>query len=952
MDLYQIISYPLYAGGILEVIFGIALLKQAPRRDRAMLAGAILFFSAAAYVLCTAVSYTLESQGLDFNFYNRASWIGWFMVPACLQFIYYVQDANSRAARVVGYVLYPFWGAVFALTLTTDLVEPGDPSLLPFHAVNGPLEEPLRIIGTAMAAWLLVEVYRTKRRMTGIRKAQLNLFFYGSLFFILGCILIAGILPLFGAINPALASFFSLPWVVLTYYSIARRRLFDLRLMTSSALNIAVLSILFSLIHIALFKLFSPTLGESPAILVSLSLLGIVFFGTRLSRMMQQWIQRLVLKDRYDYQVVLKESIKAVLTILDPDELLDYIIAIMKKSLGVENVCLELEDGGASCFQRQGNGPPPEPVQNRPPREAVAGWLRRTGRTAVQEELDPEESGAEGELVREYMKAAGAELIIPLSYKGALTGWIALGRKGNQERYVQSDIDLLESLAGHAAIAIENARLYQESSRVTTTLRESESKFRILADTAAMAIFIHQGGNFLYANRAGEVIGGYTVEEYLTMNFMSLVHPDYVELVKTRARERLAGSGELPTQYEFKIQRKDGGERWVLMTAGISAFDGKPAVMGTLIDITARKQAEEERERYYRELQKATQSLGESEAKFRILAETTSAGIFIHRGGKLIYANPAGERVTGYTHADFMAMDFWEIIHPAYRELVRERGRARLSGAPLPPEYEFKILTRGGGERWVNISAGVIEYEGEPAVLATIFDITDRKRAEEEKLALLEERIAEEKRHLLEKERLLMDLHDGIGGITTNISILSELARKESDLEAIRNTLATISRLSQEGVSEIRSFMQSLDTGELNWRALAAEFRNQGTGMLEPHNVSFELESRIEDGPERPGSLLWMNLRKIYKEALTNVIKHAAADSVSVFLHVSPAGLLLTIRDSGTGLKSRQGQGRGLLNMKRRAEDIGGRFSVSAGDGTTVRVEIPLPLKYPARGMD
>ncbi len=80
--------------------------------------------------------------------------------------------------------------------------------------------------------------------------------------------------------------------------------------------------------------------------------------------------------------------------------------------------------------------------------------------------------------------------------------------------------------------------------RAIVSLRESEEKFRTLAETAAMAIFIHQGGNFLYANRAAEVIGGYTVDEYLTMHFMSLVHPDFVEMVKRRASERLTGNSD------------------------------------------------------------------------------------------------------------------------------------------------------------------------------------------------------------------------------------------------------------------------------------------------------------------------------------------------------------------------------------------------------------------------
>jgi signal transduction histidine kinase len=251
------------------------------------------------------------------------------------------------------------------------------------------------------------------------------------------------------------------------------------------------------------------------------------------------------------------------------------------------------------------------------------------------------------------------------------------------------------------------------------------------------------------------------------------------------------------------------------------------------------------------------------------------------------------------------------------------------------------------------MTAGVIEYEGKPAIIATLFDITDRKRAEEEKVNLYEDRIAEEKRHLMEKEKLLMDLHDGIGGITTNIGILVELARKATDIEGVKSTLNTISRLSREGISEIRSFMHSLDTRELNWRSLATELRSQGTNMVEPHRIAFALEVSLEDIQEQPGSLLWVNLFKIYKEALTNVIKHSKADSVAVALKVAKDGLLLIVHDNGTGWEEGRGNGRGISNMKKRAKETGGRLTLTfgRGSGTRVSLEIPLPLKYPVQGM-
>ncbi len=211
----------------------------------------------------------------------------------------------------------------------------------------------------------------------------------------------------------------------------------------------------------------------------------------------------------------------------------------------------------------------------------------------------------------------------------------------------------------------------------------------------------------------------------------------------------------------------------------------------------------------------------------------------------------------------------------------------------------------------------------------------------------IEERLAQEQRHLLEKEKLMMDLHDGIGGITTNISILSSLARQSTDLEHIKKTLATITRLSNEGVSEIRSFMQSLDSRELTWRALGVEIKKQGSAIVEPHCISFTAEMTMDCPAEQPGSLLWLNLFRIYKESLTNVIKHSQATSVTVLLNVTVNNLRLTVQDNGLGLEKTSNPGRGLPNMEKRAREVGGVLSVSgSGKGTQVNLNIPLPMKY------
>jgi len=951
MTRFELIGYPLFFISAIEFLLTFILLREKPSTSLHKITAAFSFF-AASYCLFAGIVYIRASLGLDYDIFYRACWIGWIDIAPGFQLLYYMKEDKSPASRRVVLGLYAFWIIIYILCLFTDLVETGAYSLLPYVDRGGPLEIPARLVGAVLIFWFIYELDRLRRHSMGIKRTQVNYLLVGLLIYAAGVALATGVFQLFGGLgfDPSLGSYFSLPWVALTLYAITRYRLFDVSLIISRALMIVFLTLLLSSLQIGLFKLFEPVMGASLAILISISLIGTVFFGTHLSRKVQWRILQFIMKHKYDYQEILKESIKAIITILDLDELLDYIIASMKKGLGVENISLFLKEKEDHFFLWYGESVHREKESECPLNDTAIEWLRRKGRIVVREELETASYG-DNLVMSEHMRKTGAELIIPLIYKGDIKGFIALGQKGSGGPYVRSDIDLLELLAAHAAIAIENARLYEEAKRSKASLLESESKFRTLADTASIAIFIHQGGKFLYANHAAEIIGGYTIDEYLAMDFLSLTHPDYLDTINSRVRERLS-SGQSPIQHEFKIVRKDGKERWVLMTAGITEYEGSTGVIGTLVDITARKQAEEETERLFRELEKATRSLKESEAKFRILAETTTAGIFIHRGEKFLYANTAGEQLTGYKQDELLSMDYWSIVHPEYREMARERGQSRLAGVKVPQDYEFKITIKNGGQRWVNITAGIIEYQGEPAIISTLFDITARKHAEEEKenfygesVKQYQKRIEEEKRFRIEKEKILMDLHDGIGGITTNIGILAELAQKASSLPEIKKTVSVISRLSKEGISEIRGFMHSLDYSDLNWRTLVAELRNQGTNMVEPHAITFALEASIDETHEQPGSLLWVNLFKIYKESLTNVIKHSRARNVRAKLKINQEKLLLSIEDDGVGL-GEGSRGRGLSNMRMRAEELGGRVTILPNSGTQVIVELPLPVKY------
>ncbi len=111
--------------------------------------------------------------------------------------------------------------------------------------------------------------------------------------------------------------------------------------------------------------------------------------------------------------------------------------------------------------------------------------------------------------------------------------------------------------------------------------------------------------------------------------------------------------------------------------------------------------------------------------------DSYGAAAFIVQGEGTRYVNRALEVMTGYSAAELLGMPYWEVVHPDHRELTRTRGLARQRNEPVPPEYEVKFLRKDGQSLWVLLSAGVIELEGRPAVLATAVDISERKASEE-----------------------------------------------------------------------------------------------------------------------------------------------------------------------------------------------------------------------------
>jgi signal transduction histidine kinase len=210
-----------------------------------------------------------------------------------------------------------------------------------------------------------------------------------------------------------------------------------------------------------------------------------------------------------------------------------------------------------------------------------------------------------------------------------------------------------------------------------------------------------------------------------------------------------------------------------------------------------------------------------------------------------------------------------------------------------------------------------------------------------------------------ERGMMLRDLHDGIGRITTGISLLAEAAGRTGGAHDDRaGALRTIIALAQEGSDEIRTFMRGLDREvERDWAALAAAMRAEAARVLEPLDGAVEVTAKVSAGAEAPSGYLYVHVLRVFQEALTNAIKHAQKPRVRAHLEVEPASLVLWIENDGiSALPSELGvnAGAGLRNMIERARELGGAIALDVDtDERRARLElrVPLPLRYSESGV-
>ncbi len=194
--------------------------------------------------------------------------------------------------------------------------------------------------------------------------------------------------------------------------------------------------------------------------------------------------------------------------------------------------------------------------------------------------------------------------------------------------------------------------------------------------------------------------------------YFSYVHPDDLPTVQETLFEVIRTLGMDKTT-EYRLRKADGTTLWVRSKG--SAF-GRFSVFGTTSDITERKRAEE--------------ALRTSEEKYRTLVENANEAIVVAQDGMLKFVNRMTGEITGYSEQELTSRPFPEIVHPEDRDMVVQRHLSRFKGDVSQSRYSFRVTTKNGSIRWLEIDAVLIDWNGKPATLTFLSDITERKRTE------------------------------------------------------------------------------------------------------------------------------------------------------------------------------------------------------------------------------
>lgn len=475
-------------------------------------------------------------------------------------------------------------------------------------------------------------------------------------------------------------------------------------------------------------------------------------------------------------------------------------------------------------------------------------------------------------------------------------------------------------------------------------IQKSELRKGAILDSALDAIVtVDQNLNIVEFNPAAEMMFGFKREEVLGKAALERFAPEELRVSLLRELERFRQTGTSPMlnrRIELTALRADGTPFPVEYSVTAVAQPEGHYFTNYIHDITDRRRREAE--------------IRASEAKYRGLMEQASDGILLLEvTGRFIDCNARLLEMTGYSREELLQFTLSDVLTkeqlanlPNFLKEVR-KGKASL--------FERTLLRRNGEKYPVETSVGLTE---DGHVLAIVREITERKRAEREMRATLEElrQTDAERRRLLsnlvgaqeeERRRIAADIHDDSIQVMIALGMQLELLTRSIVDTDLRAEIEGARSVVLQAVDRLRLVLFDLHQPNLAAGGVGSALRAHLDQLQSDSGVECSLEDDLVTEPAGDVATI---LYRVGQEALANIRKHAKASRVDMSLGVEEGGYLLKVSDDGVGFSVDDHdvyvQGHlGMHAMRERVEMAGGRLEIVSMPGVGSQLSFWLPAR-------
>jgi len=463
--------------------------------------------------------------------------------------------------------------------------------------------------------------------------------------------------------------------------------------------------------------------------------------------------------------------------------------------------------------------------------------------------------------------------------------------------------------------------------------RETEEHFRYLANRIPVMIWTSGAdGLCSYTTQRWLEFTGRSLKEQLGYGWADGIHPgdrqQWLESYKRAFDQRES------LEMEYRLRRYDGEYRWVL-SSGVPRFSPAGSFagyIGSVIDIT--------------ELKVAMATLGESEERFRLVANTAPVMIWMSGTDKLCtYFNHRWLQFTGRSFEQEQGNGWAEGVHSEDLERCWNTY-AKAFDRREPFQMEYRLRRQDGEYRWV-LDQGVARFNADGSFagyIGSCIDVTERKLAEEA-LSTVSQKLIQAQEE--ERTRLARELHDDINQRLALVVINLERLKQglpTSETELRQQIGAASKEISDLGV-DLSALSHRLHSSKLDLLGLAAAASSVCRELSERLGVGIEFNS--ENIPTQLPEEISHCLYRVLQEALQNAIKHSGSRNLQVSLTGRTSEIELTVCDAGIGFdpeEAMKGRGIGLTSIRERLKLVNGILSIDSQPqrGTTIHARVPL----------